>query len=104
MLTPEKPFAQLAINQVDTVIHDPEGRFDPEIHDRYESFESARDAALTSIEVMLDEADYDGDDHKEELERMQGLLESSATIADLQRQSGYQWFLKRLKSARTVAA
>ena len=104
MLATDKPFVQLAIDQVDTVVHDPDGQFDPEVHDRYDTFDAARDAALTSIEVMLDEADYDGEDHKEELERMLGLLESSATIADLQRQPGYQWFLKRLKKGRTVAA
>ncbi len=100
----DKPFVQIAIEQVDTVIYDPEGRYDPEFHDRYETFEAARDAALTSIEVMLDEADYDGEDHREELERMHDLLEPSESITDLQHQAGYQWFLKRLAPSRTVAA
>jgi hypothetical protein len=104
MPTTDKPFVQLAIEQVDTVIYDPEGRFDPEFHDRYATFGAARDAALTSIEVMLDEADYDGEDHREELERMHDLLEPSESMADLQRQAGYQWFLKRLAAGRTVAA
>ncbi len=104
MLTTNKPFVQLAIEQVDTVIYDSEGRFDPELHDRYETFDAARDAALTSIEVMLDEADYDGEDHREELEQMQDLLETSVSIDDLQRQAGYQWFLNRLAAGRTVAA
>jgi hypothetical protein len=104
MPTIAKPFVQLAIEQVDTVIYDPEGRFDPELHDRYETFEAARDAALTSIEVMLDERDYDGDDHREELERMHDLLEPSGSIADLHRKAGYQWFLKQLAQGQTVAA
>jgi hypothetical protein len=104
MPTTNKPFVQLAIEQVDTVIYDPEGRFDPDLHDRYESFNAARDAALTSIEVMLDEADYDGEDHREELEKMHQLLEPSESIADLQLQAGYQWFLNRLAAGHTVAA
>ena len=66
----DKPYVQLAINQVDTLIEDRQGRYDAETHDRYATFEAARDAALTSIEVMLDEADYDGEDHREELEQM----------------------------------
>jgi hypothetical protein len=104
MLATEKPFVQLAIDQVDTVVLDLEGRFDPELFDRYKTFDTARDAALTSIEVMLDEADYDGDDHREELERMLGFLEASTSIADLQRQPAYQLGLKRLETGRTVAA
>jgi hypothetical protein len=104
MSTIDKPFVQLAIEEVDTVIQDLEGRYDPEFYDRYETFESARDAALTSIEVMLDEADYDGEDHLEELERMHALLESSPSILDLERQPNYQWFLNRLAAGRSVAA
>jgi hypothetical protein len=104
MTTHEKPFVQLAIEEVDTVIWDHDGRYDPELFDRYETFESASDAALTSIEVMLDEADYDGEDHREELERMHGLLDSSNSILDLERQAGYQWFLSRLVIGQTVAA
>ena len=100
----DKPFVQLAIEEVDTVIYDPEGLYAPDLHDRYETFDAARDAALTSIEVMLDEADYDGEDHRDELERMHALLESSASIFELQRQAGYQWFLDRLVNGQTVAA
>jgi len=104
-MTPlEKRFVQLAIDEVDTIVHDPEGLYDPEIHDRYETFEAARDAALTSIEVMLDEADYDGDDHREELERMHELLEEAISLADLQAQADYLSFLGRLVPARTIAA
>jgi len=99
-----KPFVQLAIEQVDTVIHDPEGQYDPDLYDRYDTFEAARDAALTSIEVMLDEADYDGQDHLEELKKMQILLEAAATFADLQKKQGYRWFLKKMNPAKTVAA
>jgi hypothetical protein len=104
MTTIDKPFVQLAIEQVDTVIEDRQGHYDPARHDRYETFETARDAALTSIEVMLDEADYDGEDHLEELEKMRDLLESSSSFFDLQSQAGYQWFLKRLVPDITVAA
>lgn len=104
MTNHDKPYVQLAIDEVDTVIHDPKVQYDPEVYDRYETFEAARDAALTSIEVMLDEADYDGEDHREELERMHELLESAESFADLKRRSGYKWFLKRLTPGRTVAA
>ena len=104
MTTLEKPYVQLAIEEVDTVIHDPEGRYDPDLYDRYETFEAARDAALTSIEVMLDEADYDGEDHLEELERMHALLEASQSLHDLERQAGYHWFLNRLAAVHSVAA
>lgn len=99
-----KPFVHYTLNAVDTVRFDPEGRFDPEHYDRYPTFESARDAALSSVELMLDAADYDGEDHREELERMGVLLESSATIHELERHPGYRWFLDRLESARTAAA
>ena len=100
----DKPFVQLAIEQVDTVIRDPEGRYDAEFFDRYETFEAARDAALTSIEVMLDEADYDGDDHLEELTTMQRLLEAASSIDELETEKSYAWFLGRLAPAFTVAA
>jgi hypothetical protein len=104
MTTEEKPFVQLAIDEVDTIIHDPDGLYDPEYYDRYETFEAARDAALTSIEVMLDEADYDGDDHREELELMHRLLEQAEGLADLEARADYLAFLERLLPARTVAA
>lgn len=99
-----KPFVQLAIEQVDTVIHDPEGRYDAESFDRYETFEAARDAALTSIEVMFDEADYDGEDHLDELTTMHRLLESASTFDDLEAEESYAWFLSRLAPVLTAAS
>ena len=100
----DKPFVQISIDAVDTVIHDPEGFYDPDQHDRYETFETARDAALTSIEVMLDEADYDGEDHLEELRRMQELLEQSRSFDELETQAAYQGFLRGLVPGPTIAA
>jgi hypothetical protein len=100
----EKPYVQLSIDEVDTVIHDPDGLYDPEFHDRYETFDAARDAALTSIEVMLDEADYDGEDHRAELERMHELLEHADSFADLQGQADFVSLLKRLVTESTIAA
>ena len=99
-----KPFVQLAIDAVDTVILDPEGSYDPEFHDRYATFESARDAALTSIEVMLDEADYDDEYHRQELARMHELLDGSRSFGDLAALPGYQWFLRRLSLEGTIAS
>ena len=99
-----KPFVHLPIDAVDTVVHDPEGRYDPEVHDRYATFTQARDAALSSVEVILDEGDYDGDDHRDELERMLKLLEAAETFDDLCQQPDYHWFLARLDAARTTAA
>ena len=100
----EKPFVHIAIDAVDAVLFDPEGRYDPEVHDRYGTFDTARDAALTSVEVMLDEQDYDDEVHRVELEKMRELLEQSRSFDDLIRQPGYQWFLHRLIRDRTVAA
>ncbi len=99
-----KPFVHLTIDAVDTVILDPEGRFDPELYDHYTTFTEARDAALSSVELILDEGDYDGDDHREELERMLVLLESADTFEALSSKPGYHWFLARLQPARTTAA
>jgi hypothetical protein len=99
-----KPFVHFPIDAVDTVLFDPQGRFDPEHYDRYETFTQARDAALSSIEIMLDEEDYDGPDHREELERMLGLLESASSYEDLESRADHQWFLERLDSAQPVAA
>src|SRR3954449_9628366 len=93
-----KPYVHTSINAVDAVAFDPEGRYDADRHDRYITFEQARDAALTSIELMLDEGDYDGEDHKEELEQMLGLLESARTFDDLDRRSEYRRLLERLGS------
>ena len=62
-----KPFVHLPIDAVDTVVYDPEGKYDPECFDHYATFIEARDAALSSVELLLDEGDYDGEDHREEL-------------------------------------
>jgi hypothetical protein len=99
-----KPFVHVAIDAVDTVIFDPEGQLDAEQYDHYDSFAAARDAALSSIEVMLDEADYDGDDHREELELMLALLESSSSYEELERQAEYRRLISRLHPAHPAAA
>ncbi len=99
-----KPYVHLPIDAVDTVIIDPDSLFDPEQYDHYETFEAARDAALSSIEVMLDEEDYDGEDHREELERMHDLLEGSTSFEELEQQPLHRWLCERLDSARTAAA
>jgi hypothetical protein len=99
-----KPYVHLPIDAVDIVVFDAEGRFDGERHDRYATFAEARDAALSSIEIMLDEEDYDGDDHRQELEQMLGCLECAATFDDLEHQASYRRLLDRLAPARTAAA
>jgi hypothetical protein len=99
-----KPFVHLPINAVDSVVFDPEGHFEADLHDRYASFIEARDAALSSIEIMLDEADYDGEDHRQELEQMLGLLDSSSTFEDLERHPEYQRIIDRLNTVRSFAA
>ena len=99
-----KPYVHVPIDAVDTVIFDPEGLFDPEQFDHYETFEAARDAALSSIEVMLDEEDYDGEDHCEELERMHDLLEASSSFEELEQQPFHRWLCEQLDLARTAAA
>ena len=99
-----KKFVHLPIDAVDSVVFDPEGRFEAEHYDRYASFIEARDAALSSIEIMLDEADYDGEDHREELEQMLGLLNSSSSYEELERHPEYQRVLERLDSVRSFAA
>jgi hypothetical protein len=99
-----KPYVHLPIDAVDTVAFDPEGHFDGEQYDRYATFTEARDAALSSIEIMLDEGDYDGEDHREELERMLGHLESASAIEDLELQAAHRRLLDRLDPARPAAA
>lgn len=99
-----KPYVHTTVNAVDAVAFDPEGHYDADRHDRYATFEQARDAALSSIELMLDERDYDGDDHKTELETMLGLLESAPTFVDLEGRSDYRWLLEQLLAARPIAA
>ncbi|MFO0909691.1 MAG: hypothetical protein U0794_15320 [Isosphaeraceae bacterium] len=100
----DKPYVHLTIDAVDAVVFDPENRFDAERYDRYPTFIQARDAALSSIEVMLDEGDYDGDDHRVELERMLQILEPAESFDDLKNQADYKWFLARLAPAMTIAA
>ena len=81
-----KPYVHVPIDAVNTVVFDAEGHFDGEQYDRYASFSEARDAALSSIEIMLDEEDYDGDDHRAELELMLAHLEASSGIEELEGQ------------------
>jgi hypothetical protein len=100
----KKAFVHLPINAVDSVVFDPKGRFEAEHYDRYASFIEARDAALSSIEIMLDEADYDGEDHREELEQMLGLLNSSSSYEDLERHPEHQRVLERSDPVRSFAA
>ena len=100
----QKPFVHLPIDAVDSVIFDPEERFEAEHHDRYASFDEARNAALSSIEIMLDEEDYDGEDHREELERMLDLLASASSYDELLRQPGYQYIIGQLDGVRAFAA
>ena len=100
----KKPFVHLPIDAVDSVVFDPEGRFEADLYDRYASFTEARDAALSSIEIMLDEADYDGEDHRDELERMLGLLNSSSSYEELKRHPEYQQILERPDPVRSFAA
>jgi hypothetical protein len=99
-----KFFVHLPIDAVDTVVFDAEGHFDGQVYDRYATFAEARDAALSSIEIMLDEEDYDGEDHRAELEQMLGHLESSTSIEELEGQASYRRLLDRLAPAQTVAA
>ncbi len=100
----EKPYVHTPINAVDAVTYDPEGLYDADRHDRYATFEQARDAAQSSIELMLDERDFDGDDHKAELESMLRLLESADSFDGLAGRSEYRSLLERLASAQPAAA
>jgi len=99
-----KPYVHLSIDAVDTVVFDPEGCLDSELFDHYGSYTEARDAALSSIEVMLDEEDYDGEDHREELEQMLGVLETSASYEELECQPHHLLLLERRDSAQHAAA
>jgi hypothetical protein len=100
-----KPFVHLPIDAVDTVVYDPEGAYDPERYDHYSTFVEARDAALSSVELLLDEGDYDGDDHREELERMLAVLETVETFDELNAKPDYHWFIRRIAApARPHAA
>jgi hypothetical protein len=99
-----KPYVHLPIDAVDAVIFDAEGRYDSERYDRYATFTAARDAALSSIEIMLDEGDYDDEEHREELERMLGPLETSETFEQLEGHSAYRRLVARLDLERSAAA
>jgi len=99
-----KPYVHIPIDAVDAVVFDAEGHFDGERYDRYATFAEARDAALSSIEIMLDEEDYDGEDHREELEQMLGSLESSSTFEELMSHAAYRRLVDRLDPARSAAA
>ena len=92
-----KPFVHITIDSVDAVVFDADARYDADRYDHYATFTEARDAALSCVELLLGEGDYDGDDHRAELERMQSLLESAATFDDLADQTDYRWFLDRLE-------
>ena len=96
MHTDSKPFVHLPIDAVDLVVFDPEGHYDGDRHDRYATFAEARDAAMTSIELMLDHGDYDGEDHLAELEEMLGHLASSSSFGQLEADPGYREFSERL--------
>ena len=98
-----KPFLQLSINAVDTVVYDPDGLHDSDRSDRYETYSEARDAALSCVEVMLDEEEYDDDQHRDELEQMRVLLEAADTYDELRSSPDYLSFLNRLASARQAA-
>src|SRR3954453_15816335 len=99
-----KLYVHHTINAVDAVAFDPDGRYDADRHDRYATFDQARDAALSSIELMLDEGDYDGEDHKAELEPMLRLLESATTFENLEAQADFRRLLEGLESALPAAA
>ena len=92
-----KPFVHVTIDAVDAVVFDTDSRYDAELHDHYATFAEARDAALSCVELLLGEGDYDGDDHRAELERMQTLLEGATTFDDLADHPDYRWFLDRIE-------
>jgi hypothetical protein len=99
-----KPYVHLAINAVDTVILDPECRIEDERSDRFADFEEARIAALSCVELMLDEEDYDDEEHRAELVLMLGLLETASSIEDLTRRPEYRALVKPLEPALRGAA
>jgi hypothetical protein len=99
-----KPYVHVSINAVDTVIHDPEGRFHSDRSDRFATFGEARDAALSCIEVMLHEGDYDEEEHRDELELMLGILETATSFEEVEGCPEYHWFLRRLEPAEVGSA
>jgi hypothetical protein len=99
-----KPYVQLVIDDVDTVVYDPEGHYDADRHDRYATFEQARDAALCCIEDVLEEGDYEGEGLGAGLEAMLRLLEAAGSFEDLDSHPDYRRLLERLASAHPAAA
>src|SRR6516165_1867233 len=83
-----KPYVHLSVDSVDLVVFDPQGHHSADRHDRYARFTEARDAALTCVEIMLDEAEYEDEVHRSELETMQRLLEAATAFEDLAAQPG----------------
>jgi len=94
-----KPYVHLSINAVDAVVFDPEGQFDSDRSDRFATFTEARDAALSCIEVMLHEGDYDDEEHRDELELMLGVLETAESFEEIQDSPAYLTFVSRLEPA-----
>ena len=99
-----KPYLHLSINAVDTVVFDPQGRHDNDRSDRFDTFDEARNAALSCVELMLDEQDYDDDEHRQELEQMLGILENASSFTDLERCPRYLAFLSPLETIQRGAA
>jgi hypothetical protein len=99
-----KPYVQVVIDDLDIVVHDPEGHYDADHYDRYATFEQARDAALCCNEDVLDEGDYEGEDHKDRLEAMLRLLEAARSFQDLDSQPDYRRLLERIVPAWPAAA
>lgn len=93
MTPPAKPYIQFSINEVFSVVFDPEGRHHPDQVDRYSTFEEARDAALSIIELTLDAGDYDDEGHRNELSAMLRVLESASTFDELAVRPEYDRFL-----------
>jgi hypothetical protein len=100
----EKPYVQLSVDAVAAVVLDTHSRFDAELHDRYATFDEARNAALCCVEVMLHEEEYDDEEHRRELEQMLEMLETAESYRDLERNPVYQDFLHRLETPQASAA
>ena len=56
------------------------------------------------MELLLDEEDYDGEDHRLELEQMLGILENAASYEDLEGCPRYLEFVSLLEPAHLGAA
>jgi hypothetical protein len=99
-----KPYVHLPVDAVDTVVLDLDDRFEADRYDRYLSFAEARDAAQSSIEIMLDEGDFDGEDHRQELVSMLVLLEKCSSVEELTLCPEYQRILDKLDLGTSLAA